>query len=61
MAIPPQPALPPIPQPVLSPLTGVAIFLVVTIDTGGEAAARAYSQIVRGCRGRLDSGSQTAG
>lgn len=40
MAIPPQPALPPIPQPVLSPLTGVAIFLVVTIDAGGEAAAR---------------------
>lgn len=40
MAIPPQPAQPPIPQPVLSPLTGVAIFLVVTIDTGGEAAAR---------------------
>jgi len=40
MAIPPQPALPPIPQPVLSPLTGVAILLVVTIDTGGKAAAR---------------------
>jgi putative iron-dependent peroxidase len=40
MVIPPQPGLPPIPQPVLSPLTGVAIFLVVTIDTGGEAAAR---------------------
>jgi putative iron-dependent peroxidase len=29
-----------VPQPVLSPLTGVAIFLVVTIDAGGEPAAR---------------------
>jgi porphyrinogen peroxidase len=27
-------------QPVLTPLTGAAIFLVVTIDPGGEAAAR---------------------
>ena len=27
-------------QPVLSPLTGAAIFLVVTIDAGGEATAR---------------------
>ena len=30
----------PIAQPVLTPLTGAAIFLVVTIDPGGEAAAR---------------------
>jgi porphyrinogen peroxidase len=28
------------PQPVLSPLTAAAIFLVVTIDPGGEATAR---------------------
>jgi porphyrinogen peroxidase len=28
------------PQPVLSPLTAAAIFLVVTIDPGGEAVAR---------------------
>jgi porphyrinogen peroxidase len=28
-------------QPVLSPLTGAAIFLVVTIDAGGETATRA--------------------
>jgi porphyrinogen peroxidase len=29
-----------VPQPVLSPLTRAAIFLVVTIDAGGEAVAR---------------------
>jgi porphyrinogen peroxidase len=29
-----------VPQPVLSPLTTAAIFLVVTIDPGGESAAR---------------------
>jgi porphyrinogen peroxidase len=29
-----------IPQPVLSPLTRAAIFLVVTVDPGGESAAR---------------------
>ncbi|MFF1421603.1 Dyp-type peroxidase [Streptomyces sp. NPDC058280] len=28
------------PQPVLSPLTGAAIFLVVTVDPGGEPVAR---------------------
>jgi putative iron-dependent peroxidase len=30
----------PVPQPVLSPLTTAAIFLVVTIDPGGEPVAR---------------------
>ncbi|MGX4687755.1 Dyp-type peroxidase [Streptomyces sp. JNUCC 63] len=30
----------PVPQPVLSPLTAAAIFLVVTIDEGGEPATR---------------------
>jgi putative iron-dependent peroxidase len=30
----------PIAQPVLSPLTGTAIFLVVTIDPDGESVAR---------------------
>jgi putative iron-dependent peroxidase len=30
----------PIPQPVLTPLSAAAIFLVVTIDPGGEPAAR---------------------
>ncbi|MFZ0178827.1 MAG: Dyp-type peroxidase, partial [Candidatus Dormiibacterota bacterium] len=30
----------PVAQPVLTPLTGAAIFLVLTIDPGGEAAAR---------------------
>ena len=29
-----------VPQPVLSPLTTAAIFLVVTINAGGEPAAR---------------------
>ncbi len=31
---------PPVPQPVVAPLTAAAIFLVVTIDPGGEAAVR---------------------
>ena len=31
---------PPEPQPVLTPLTAAAIFLVLTIDRGGEAACR---------------------
>ena len=35
-----EPAGPPEPQPVLNPLTRAAIFLVVAIDEGGEAAAR---------------------
>ncbi|OIJ92372.1 Dyp-type peroxidase [Streptomyces colonosanans] len=30
----------PVPQPVLSPLTGAALFLVVTVDQGGEPAVR---------------------
>ncbi|HEY3717319.1 MAG TPA: Dyp-type peroxidase [Jatrophihabitantaceae bacterium] len=34
----PQPG--PTPQPVLAPLTGAAIFLVLTIEGGGEAATR---------------------
>ena len=33
-------APPPEPQPVLSPLTAAAIFLVLTVDPGGEAAVR---------------------
>lgn len=39
MAIP-EPGDVMVPQPVLSPLTRTAIFLVVTIDAGGEALAR---------------------
>ncbi|MGA8636155.1 MAG: Dyp-type peroxidase [Candidatus Dormiibacterota bacterium] len=35
-------------QPVLSPLTGAAIFLVVTIDAGGEATAR---ELLSDCAG----------
>jgi porphyrinogen peroxidase len=37
---PPVPQLPPEPQPVLTPLTAAAIFLVLTISPGGEAACR---------------------
>jgi porphyrinogen peroxidase len=37
-AAPPEP--PPEPQPVLAPLTAAAIFLVLTINPGGEAACR---------------------
>jgi putative iron-dependent peroxidase len=40
MAMPPEPRPHPIPQPVLSPLTGAAIFLVVTVNAGGETASR---------------------
>jgi uncharacterized linocin/CFP29 family protein len=36
----PQPGRPAIPQPVLSPLTAAAIFLVVTVSDGGGPAAR---------------------
>ena len=36
----PRPAAAPEPQPVLTPLTSAAIFLVLTIDPGGEAACR---------------------
>jgi porphyrinogen peroxidase len=36
----PQPAAGPEPQPVLSPLTTAAIFLVVTVDPGGEERVR---------------------
>jgi porphyrinogen peroxidase len=35
-----QPAAPPVPQPVLTPLTSAAIFLVVAVNAGGEPAAR---------------------
>jgi porphyrinogen peroxidase len=42
--VPPAPAAPPPavaqPQPVLAPLTAAAIFLVLTINPGGEAACR---------------------
>jgi porphyrinogen peroxidase len=34
------PPVPPEPQPVLAPLTSAAIFLVLTINPGGEAACR---------------------
>ncbi|HSS89267.1 MAG TPA: Dyp-type peroxidase [Streptosporangiaceae bacterium] len=35
-----QPPAPPVPQPVLTPLTSAAIFLVVAVNAGGEPAAR---------------------
>jgi porphyrinogen peroxidase len=39
--LPPAAPVPaPVPQPVLAPLTASAIFLVLTIDPGGEAAVR---------------------
>jgi porphyrinogen peroxidase len=38
--VPPLPTAPPEPQPVLAPLTAAAIFLVLTINPGGEAACR---------------------
>ncbi len=38
--VPPLPTAPPEPQPVLAPLTAAAIFLVLTINPGGEGACR---------------------
>ena len=40
MTVPGQPAARPAPQPVLSPLTGAAIFLVLSVISGGETEAR---------------------
>jgi putative iron-dependent peroxidase len=40
MTVPGQPAARPEPQPVLSPLTGAAIFLVLSVMSGGEIQAR---------------------
>src|SRR6204780_3919726 len=40
MAVPAQSTQAPEPQPVLSPLTAAAVFLVLTIDPGGEDAVR---------------------
>jgi putative iron-dependent peroxidase len=44
----PDPEMGALAQPVLSPLTGAAIFLVVTIDAGGEATAR---ELLTDCSG----------
>ncbi len=44
----PDPQMGALAQPVLSPLTGAAIFLVVTIDAGGEAIAR---ELLSDCAG----------
>ena len=44
----PDPQMGALAQPVLSPLTGAAIFLVVTIDAGGEATAR---ELLSDCAG----------
>jgi putative iron-dependent peroxidase len=41
LSMPPEPAQPPVAQPVLTPLTGAAIFLVVTVEPGGEEVTRA--------------------
>jgi len=40
MTAPQQASAPPVPQPVLNPLTRAAIFLVVAVNPGGEPAAR---------------------
>ncbi|MEV6977940.1 Dyp-type peroxidase [Kitasatospora sp. NPDC093806] len=47
---PPLPADPPTPQPVLAPLTTAAIFLVLTVDPGGEPAVRALLPDLDGLR-----------
>jgi putative iron-dependent peroxidase len=52
------------PQPVLGPLTSAAIFLVVTIDPGGETAARELLEDLAGLRRsvgfRVPTGNLTA-
>ncbi len=52
----------PLPQPVLAPLTPAAIFLVATIDDGGEAdgARRARGHRRAGARGRFPRPRQAA-
>ena len=50
-----------VPQAVLSPLTRTAIFLVVTIDPGGEAIARDLLSALSGLQRAVGSGSRTAG
>lgn len=40
MSEPPQPESPPTSQPIVSPLTAAAIFLVLTVNPGGEQAVR---------------------
>jgi porphyrinogen peroxidase len=63
MTISPQPAAPPVPQPVLGPLTGAAIFLVVTVKPGGEQAVRGLlpdlAGIQRAAGSRLPEGALT--
>ena len=40
MSEPPQPEPPPVSQPIVSPLTAAAIFLVLTVNPGGEETVR---------------------
>nr|BEK64939.1 Dyp-type peroxidase [Kitasatospora purpeofusca] len=46
----PRPADPPAPQPVLTPLTTAAIFLVLTVDPGGEDTVRELLPDLAGLR-----------
>ncbi|MFJ8626186.1 Dyp-type peroxidase [Kitasatospora sp. NPDC093550] len=46
----PQSDFPPEPQAVLSPLTGAAVFLVLTVEPGGEDAVRALLPDLAGLR-----------
>ena len=56
------PAAAPEPQPVLSPLTASAIFLVVTVDPGGEEAVRdLLADLGRAAPARTASAPRTAG
>lgn len=50
-----------VPQPVLSPLTTAAIFLVMTIDPGGESVTRELLADLQVCSGQLVSGYRKAG
>lgn len=51
----------PVPQSVLSPLTAAAIFLVVTVDAGGEPAARAVLSDLNGLQRAVGFRASTSG
>ncbi|MFI6155230.1 Dyp-type peroxidase [Kitasatospora sp. NPDC051170] len=51
----------PVPQSVLSPLTGAAVFLVLTIDPGGEQAVRELLPDLAGLRRAIGSRAPEGG
>ncbi|WP_308011901.1 Dyp-type peroxidase [Actinacidiphila acidipaludis] len=58
---PPAADRPPVPQPVLSPLTTAAVFLVLTVDEGGEETVRDLLGDLSGLGRALGFGAPDAG